>query len=147
MKLVVTYWEMRRKVDIMSPSQDSVHLLTVGVWWGGGGTGNEGHREIRLLQGHHNVQRKGISQKIEPRKREREWWASPKYCFEIVCPQRGNILNICQTPGQQVSNGTPTLIIFVTKLFPRKTSKILPGLCWWLELSWFGISCYHLGTS
>ena len=25
---------MRRKVDIMSPSQDYVHLLTVGVWGG-----------------------------------------------------------------------------------------------------------------
>ena len=38
-----TYWEMRRKVDIMSPSQDFVHLLTVGVW------GGEEMRDIERL--------------------------------------------------------------------------------------------------
>ena len=55
---IVTYWEMRKKVD-----NDSFPGLCPPVR--GRGAGNEGHREIRHHQGHHNVPRKGISQKID----------------------------------------------------------------------------------
>ena len=136
----------------MSPSQDLDWLCPPVNSWGLGGAGNEGHREIRQHQGHHNVQRK----ERDPSQRENSLHAVS--AVDIVLRLFAlSVVIFWRFVKHQASNGSVEIIIHLPSTIPvpscstnnichKRDSRRLE-LCSSSWLSWFGISCYRLGTS